>query len=141
MRVASRFRQTNTSATALHRYDGSLRQLRPALGDDTSADRRLFQITEVDESDDSGMGSAEGDRKLAEILVERYEHLAVLRCVGENLVVAWVGAPIPDPLHRVPGPFQLVLCTGPDAAVQQELQAASSVMAGSMRSWPTTRRA
>ena len=104
------------------------------LGEDTSADRRLLQIAKIDEPDDSGMGSAEGDRELAEILVEGYEYLAILRCVGEDLVVAWIGAPVPDPLHLVPSSFELCLCTGPDAAIEQKLQAASSVMAGSTRS-------
>jgi hypothetical protein len=111
------------------------------FSDDTSANRRLLQVAKIDEPDDSGMGSTEGDGEPAEILVERYQYFAVLRCMGENLVVAWVGAPVPDPLHLMPGPLELVLCTGPDAAIEQELQAASSVMASSMRSWPTTRRA
>ena len=54
--------------------------------------------------------------------------------MGEDLIVARIGAPVPDPFHFVPSPLELVLCTGPDAAIEQELQAASSVMAGSMRS-------
>lgn len=80
------------------------------------------------------MGSTKGNGELAEILVERYQYLAVLRCMSKDLVIAWIGVPVPDPLHLVPGPFELCLCTGPDAAIEQELQAASSVMAGSMRS-------
>jgi hypothetical protein len=111
------------------------------LGDDTNADRRLLQIAEIDEPDYSGMGGAKGNRKLTEIFVECYQDLPVSRCVGEDFVISGVGGPVPDLLHRVPGCFELHLCAGPDAAVQQELQAASSVMAGSMRSWPTTRRA
>lgn len=109
-------------------------QVRLTLSDDTSANWRLLQVAKIDEPDDSGVSSAQSDRELAEILVERYEYSAVLRCMGEDLVVAWVGAPVSDPFHLVPGPLELVLCTGPDAAIEQELQAASSVMAGSMRS-------
>ena len=104
------------------------------LSNDTSANRRLLQIAKINEPHDSSMNGTEDDRKLAEILVERNEHLAVVRCMHEDLVVAWIGAPVPNPLHRVPGPFQLVFRTGPDTTVQQELQAASSVMAGSTRS-------
>ena len=111
------------------------------LSDGTSANWRLLQVAEIDQSDESGVGSAERNRKLAEIFVESYQDLAVLRCVGEDLIVAWIGAPVPYPLHFVPGRLQLVLYTGPDAAIEQELQAASPVMAGSMRSGPTTRRA
>ena len=100
----------------------------------TQAQTGLLQIAKVDQPDDPGMGAAKGDRQLAEVLVKGDEYLAVLRRMSKDLVVAWIGAPVPNPLHRVPGPFQLVLCTGPDATVQQELQAASSVMAGSTRS-------
>ena len=80
------------------------------------------------------MGSAENDRELAEILIEGYQHLAVLRCMSEDLVVSWIDTPVADPLHLVPGPAKLLFCTGPDTAIKQELQAASSVIAGSMRS-------
>jgi hypothetical protein len=58
----------------------------------------------------------------------------VLRGMGEDLFVARVGTPVSDPHHLVPGPLKLRLCTGPDASIEQELQAASSVMAGSTRS-------
>lgn len=111
------------------------------LGDNTCANPRLIKIAKIDQAHDSGMGSAEGNRELAEILVQRYQYLAVPRRMGKNLVVAWIGTPVPHPLHFVPDPFELRLCTGPDAAIEQEFQAAPSVMAGSMRSWPTMRRA
>jgi len=104
------------------------------LGDDASADRRLLQVAKIDKPNDSSMGSAEGDRQLAEVLVEGDEYLAVLRCVGEDLVVAWIGAPVSDPLYLVPGALEFCFCSRPDAAIEQELQAASSVTAGSTRS-------
>lgn len=139
--VASGIRQTHARSTALHGHDGGLLQIRLVLGDNASANRRLIQIAEIDEPDDTGMGSAERNRELAEILVERYQYLAVLRRMGKNLVVAWIGAPVPDAFHVVPGLLESLFRTRPDAATEQELQAASSVMAGSTRSWPTTRRA
>lgn len=74
------------------------------------------------------MGRAESDRERAEILVERDEDLAAFRSMSEDLFVA--RAPVSDPLDRVPSPLKLRLCTGPDASIEQELQAASSVMAG-----------
>jgi hypothetical protein len=67
--------------------------------------------------------------------------LGVLRRVSENLIVARIGAPISDPFHFMPHTLEFWLRTWPDAVIQQELQAASSVMMGSTRSWPTTRRA
>ena len=87
------------------------------------------------------MASTERHGKLAEILVERYEDLGVLRRARENFVVAGIGAPISYPFHFMPRALELRFRAGPDAAVQQELQAASSVTMGSTRSWPTTRRA
>ena len=84
---------------------------------------------------------AESDGQLAEILVERYQDLKVSRRMSEDLLIAGVAAPVADPLHFVAGSLELRLRTRPDAAIQQKLQAASSVMAGSTRSWPTTRRA
>ena len=79
-------------------------------------------------------GGAERDREFAEILVEGYQYLAVLRRMPKNLLIARVSTPITDPLYFMPVPLQLIPCAGPDAAIEQELQAASSVMAGSMRS-------
>lgn len=104
------------------------------LGDDTSAKRRLLQITEIDKPYNSGMGSAECDCELTKILVERYQHLAVLLRIGRIFAIARIGAPVPDPLCFVPGAFEFQLRAWPDAAIKQELQAASLVMAGSMRS-------
>ena len=104
------------------------------LSDRASADRRLLQVTKIDQPNEPGMGSAERNRELAEIFVESYEYLTVLRCVGEDLVIPRIGTPVPDPLHFVPGRLELILCAGPDAAIEQKLQAASSVMAGSIRS-------
>jgi hypothetical protein len=69
------------------------------LGDDTCADRSLLQIAEIDEPHNSGMRSAKGHGQRAEILVESYDYLAVLCCVGKDLIIAWIGAPFPDPLY------------------------------------------
>lgn len=134
-------RQTDANPTAFHGYDSPLRQVRLALGDDTSAYSGLLQITKIDEPDDSRVGRTEGNRKLAEILVERDQYLPVSCRVGKDFVVSWIGRPVTYPLHLVPGPFEIYLGAGPDATVEQELQAASPVTAGSTRSWPTTRRA
>jgi hypothetical protein len=87
------------------------------------------------------MASTERNSEFSKILVEGDEHLSVLCCMSEDLVVARVGAPISHPFHLVPYALKLWLRTWPDAVIQQELQAASSVMMGSTRSWPTTRRA
>jgi hypothetical protein len=54
--------------------------------------------------------------------------------MSEDRGVPRVGPPVSDPLHLVPGPFELRPRTGPDAAIEQELQADSSLMAGSIRS-------
>jgi hypothetical protein len=58
------------------------------LGNGTSANRGLFHVAKIDEPDDSGVGRAENDRELAEILIEGYQHLAVLRCMSEDLVIS-----------------------------------------------------
>ena len=134
MLVASGVLRSHASPTALHGHDGGLYQVRLVLSDDTGAHRRLLQVAKINEPNDSRMGSAESNRQLAKILVERNQHLAVLRSMGQNLVVARIGAPVTDPLDFMSSPFQLCLCAGPDAAIEQGLQAASSVMAGSIRS-------
>lgn len=127
-------RQADSGPSAFHGHYGASRQFRVVLSDGTSAHRSLLKITKIDKPDDSGMGGAECDGEFAEILVKRYQHLAVLRRMPKNLFVARVSTPVADPLDFVPGPLQLIPCAGPDAAIEQELQAASSVMAGSMRS-------
>jgi hypothetical protein len=108
--------------------------MRFVLGDDASADRSLLEIPEINEPHDSRMASAQSNCKLTEILVERNDYLAVLRGMGEDLSIARIDRPFSNPLYFVSGPFELLLCAWPDAAIEQELQAASSVMAGSMRS-------
>lgn len=80
------------------------------------------------------MGCTQSDRELTEVFVQRHEHLIALRCPRKNLFVAWIGAPVSDPLHFMAGPLQFPFRPRPDAAIEQKLQAASSVMAGSMRS-------
>jgi hypothetical protein len=104
--------------------------MRFVLGDDASADRSLLEIPEINEPHDSRMASAQSNCKLTEILLERN----VLRGMGEDLSIARIDRPFSNPLYFVSGPFELLLCAWPDAAIEQELQAASSVMAGSMRS-------
>lgn len=111
------------------------------LADDARANRPLFQITKIDEPDDASMAGTERNSEFSKVLVEGDEHLGVLCGMSEDLVIAGIGAPISHPFHFVPSLLELRLRTGPDAVIQQELQAASSVMMGSTRSWPTTRRA
>lgn len=119
LRIAPRVRQSDASPAALHRHDGALRQVRLMFSDGVGANGRLLQVAKIHEPDDSCVCSSESYRELAEVLVERYEYLAVAGCVGEDFVVAWVGAPVSDPLHLMPGPLELRPCAGPDAAIEQ----------------------
>lgn len=134
-------RQTDPDPAAFDSYDCTPGQVAFVLSNNARTNWGLLEVAKVDEADDSGVDGSEGNRKLAEILVERHQHLTALCSVGKNLVVTRVAAPVSNPLHLVPGPLKLCLCPGPHAAIEQKLQAASSVMAGSIRSWPTTRRA
>jgi hypothetical protein len=102
LRVASGVRQTHARSAALHGDDAGLSQIRLVLGDNTCANPRLIKIAKIDKAHDSGMGSTERNRKLAEILVERHEYLAVPRRMGENLVVT--GSVLQSPTHSTSCP-------------------------------------
>jgi hypothetical protein len=53
------------------------------------------------------MASTERNSEFSKILVEGDEHLSVLCCMSEDLVVARVGAPISHPFHLVPYALKL----------------------------------
>lgn len=139
--IAARIRQPDAGPPTLYGYDGALSQLQLMLGNGARTDGRLLAIANIDKPDDSGMRGTECDRKPAEILVECYQYLFESRCMSEDFVIPWIGRPVPDPLHLVASFIEFRLAAGPDTTVEQELQAASLVIDGSTRSWPTTRRA
>lgn len=141
LRIATRVLQPNAGTPALHGHDSALSQFQFALGNGACTNSRLFAIANIDKPDDPGMSGAKRDREPAEILVERHQHLPGARRMGKDFVVPRIGRPVADPIHPMPGALEFRPGTRPDATVEQELQAASLVMAGSTRSWPTTRRA
>jgi len=141
LRIAARVLQPNAGTPALHGHDGALSQFQFALGNGADTNSRLFAIANIDKPDDPGMSGAKRDREPAEILVERHQYLPGARCMGKDFVVPWIGRPVADPIHLVPGALEFRPGARPDATVEQELQAAPLVIAGSTRSWPTTRRA
>jgi len=101
----------------------------------------LSLVTYVHQPYDAGVWPAERHRELAEVLVQGDDDLLMVRRVCEDFRVAGVGRPVANPLYFVSRACDLFLCSRPDAAIEQDPQAASSTMRGSTRSWPTTRRA
>jgi hypothetical protein len=118
----------------LDRHDRASRQIALVPHDDTCANCCLLRVAKIDEPDDPRMVSAKSNGELAEILIKGYQDLGVLCGVGENLIIPRICAPITDPFLFVSRALELWLRTRPDAVIQQELQAASSVMMGSTRS-------
>ena len=98
-------------------------------------------MVDVHQANDPRVLAPECDYEFAEILVQRDDDLSVACGVGENFFVARIGGPITDPFDFMPRLFDLASRAGPDAAVEQNLQAAWSTIFGCTRSWPTTRRA
>lgn len=98
-------------------------------------------MSNVNEPNNPGVLVAESDSELAEVLIERDDDLSIAHRMGEDFLVARVGAPVAHPLDLVSRTFDLTLRAGPDAAIEQDFQAALSAMRGSTRSCPTTRRA
>ena len=98
-------------------------------------------MAHVNEANDSSLGAAERDGELPEILVQRDDDLALGKRTGKYFLVARVGIPGACPFDFVAGGGDRVFCARPDAAVEQNLQAAMSVIRGCTLSFPTTRRA
>ena len=87
------------------------------------------------------MRSAKGNRKLAEVLVERHQHACLFMRESEDFLVAGILVPIASPLGIVASASEIRLGLSPDAGVQQDLHEPVGCSKSSMRSWPTTRLA
>src|SRR5207302_5631604 len=96
---------------------------------------------EIDQPQNPGMGQPPDDGQLAEVLVQRDQHPLLAVRPGEDVLVAGIFGQITRPDDIVAVRQQLGLRPAPDARVQEQLHAAVSILSGSTRSWPTTRRA
>ena len=99
--------------------------------------RRIY----VDESDNPGMRFAKNRRQFTEILVERDEDPRFTLRKREDRFVARIRRPIDCSDRMVTCRRERGARPRRDAGVEQEFQAAESMIAGSTRSRPTRRRA
>ena len=81
-------------------------------------------------------------RRLAEVLVERDQCLSVRGCRRQDSFIPGIPGPVADPLDIVTRSVQNSRGTAPHTGVEQNShEPEDSTSAGSMRSWPTRRRA
>lgn len=139
--MALRHRGANPHAAGLHRDDGSPRQFVPILPQHLLANRALLTRADVDQPHNAGMRQASPDREFAEILVERDEHTLFPVGLRQDLFITRVLRQIPGPQHVMSSCLKFRLGTAPHAGIEQQLHAADSIFRGSIRSWPTMRRA
>ena len=132
---------TEANSVLRHGRNRSRRQLFAVPRQYNAACGYLFSRIKIDQTNDPAVTPPEHDRQLTEILVERNEDPTfALRPLVDSLV-AGIGLPITCPNRIVPISGERRASTRRNAGVQQELQVAESVKAGSTRSRPTKRRA
>lgn len=78
----------------------------------------LLTCPNLDQSDDACVGPTQNHRKLAKILVERYQDLAVGERMREYFIVSGISGPVAYPVAVVTKILDLTPCTAPDTGVQ-----------------------
>ena len=135
-------RRTDAHALHIGCHDGALLKFRPVTTENSGTHRPLVLRTQVHESYDSSMWTSMQHRQLAEVLVERDQCLSVRGCRRQDSFIPGILGPVADPLDIVTRGAQNSRGAAPHTGVEQNLhEPEDSTSAGSMRSWPTRRRA
>jgi hypothetical protein len=134
-------RTPNSNSSTLNRKDGARGYVIGVLFQHELTDRCLLSRREVHDPDNSAMGLPQVHRQIAEVLVDGYEHAAILIRGREYLRVSGVPWPVAAPRHVMAGRFKYRLRAAPDARIEQQPHAPVSNKNGSIRSRATIRRA
>lgn len=95
----------------------------------------------VDETHNSTVGQTSADCQFAKVFVERNEYTLFPVRLRQDVFIAWVLRQITCPKYVVAGCLKLSSRPAPNTGIEQQLHAADSIFRGSIRSWPTMRRA
>lgn len=132
---------SNAHVAGLRSDNGSLCQFIPILREHLLAYRALLAHADVDETHDAAVRQATSDRQFPEILVHRDEHALFSVRLRQDVFITWILRQIAGSQHVMAGCLKFSLGAAPNASIELQLHAADSILRGSIRSWPTMRRA
>ena len=105
------------------------------------ADCRLLTGRNIDQTHNTAMRLPTHDGQLAEILVQSHQYAPLGMGPGQDFIITRILGPVTGPNDIVGRGPELGTGLAPNAGVEEHSHLLVSIVSGSIRSWPTCRRA